>query len=64
MDDLVQQTARIIWGRYVGLPAEGAYRDEYEFLIDTLRRLERSAWTIGLKTGQQDSANAQTKITA
>jgi len=47
--EYIEDTARILWRRYVGIPITNAYESEYQFLIDTLSRLERASWTLGVR---------------
>lgn len=51
--DTPEELTRWIWGRFVGVPVAGqAWGQEYENLLDRVRRMDRSSFTKGLHSGK------------
>ncbi len=50
--DTPDELTRWIWDKYVGVPVAGeAWAQEYENLLDRVRRMDRSSFTKGLHEG-------------
>ncbi len=48
--DTPEELARWVWTKFAGFPVAGPEAEkEFEFLLDRIRRLERSAFTQGLR---------------
>ena len=50
--DTPEELTRWIWDKYVGVPVAGQmWAEEYEYLLDRVRRMDRSSFTKGLHEG-------------
>lgn len=61
--DTPDELTRWIWDKYVGVPVAGdAWGQEYEHLLDRVRRMDRSSFTKGLHEGANQMKGLQAAL--